>query len=215
MKVANKVIIFSLGNGNLENGLPNVTAKVLEGQRSLMQSIGSLPPAPEISQIYRRWRLLYQALAQRLGRSLRLEIEPEEAIQVSEVEFADLCQQLQIAINTWLDTEHFRQIDRQLSRELKRDEEIQVIIETDDNLLRRLPWHLWNFFEHYPKAEIALSTPEYRAKPQSQTPVGRVRILAILGNSTGIDIESDRKLLQTIEGAELVLLSEPSRQKLD
>ncbi len=41
------------------------------------------------------------------------------------------------------------------------DEEFQVIIETSDNLLRHLPWHLWNFFEDYQKAEVALSCPQY------------------------------------------------------
>jgi CHASE2 domain-containing sensor protein len=94
-------------------------------------------------------------------------------------------------------------------------DEIRVIIETNDSLLRRLPWHLWNFFEDYPKAEVALSVQEYgQVKSQSQTPIGTIRILTVLGNSDGIDIQADRKLLEDLPGAETLFLEEPSRREL-
>ena len=46
-------------------------------------------------------------------------------------------------------------------------------------------------------------------------PAKQVRILAILGNSSGIDIETDRKLLKSLPNAEVIFLVEPSRQELD
>ncbi len=42
-----------------------------------------------------------------------------------------------------------------------------------------------------------------------------MRVLAILGDSTGIDIEKDQQLLTKIPGAEIVFLVEPKRQELD
>ena len=141
-----KVIVLSLGQGDLENGFGSVTAKLFADEntlfkrsfspfggspgehRLLMQLSGSLPPAPEIQQLYQRWQLLYQGISQRLGNSTRLEIVAEDIVQISEVEFTEVCQGLQILLNNWLDSADFRTIDRHLSRELSRTDEIRVII---------------------------------------------------------------------------------------
>jgi len=67
-------------------------------------------------------------------------------------------------------SESFRNIDQRLRTQLDSFDEIPSL-ETNDNLLRRLPWQLWNFFEHYPKAEVALSASEYgRTKEHKQNP---------------------------------------------
>ena len=98
---------------------------------------------------------------------------------------------------------------------MRETEEIQVIIQTEDVQLRRLPLHLWDlFYNHYTKAEIALSAPEY--KPQDNTaPVSnKVRILAILGDSTGIDVEKDKALLDQLPNAETTFLVDPQRREL-
>lgn len=100
-------------------------------------------------------------------------------------------------INNWLNSEQFRDIDQQLRTHLERKDEIRLIIETGNDLLRRLPWHLWNFFEDYPNAEVALSALEYKraVKSPPKPSNAQVRILAVLGNSIGIDIEKDRAIL--------------------
>ncbi|MEX6776907.1 molecular chaperone TorD, partial [Limnospira fusiformis NRMCF6962] len=103
---------------------------------------GALPPAPELDGIYRRWNLIYQALYRRPGWYPRIKINQEDITNVSEVEFADICQQYIEVINQWLGAETFRNIDRQLRSHLYHDDEIQLILETDDELVRRLPWHL-------------------------------------------------------------------------
>jgi uncharacterized protein YktB (UPF0637 family) len=113
---------------------------------------------------------------------------------VSSVGFSELCQRLSNTINAWFNSEPFLNINRHLRTKLDPKEEIRVIIETNDNLLRRLPWHLWNFFEDYPLAEVALSAPEYQ-RPKKSLPKktqAKVKILAIFGNSKGIDIGRTR-----------------------
>lgn len=217
MKKMSKLVVLSLGQGDLESGFPTVTAILSQHDDArTMKFAGSLPPAPEIEQIYTRWRVLYEALTQSLGQSFRIEIIPEEVVQVSALEFSDLCQQLQIQIDKWLNTEEFRRIDRQLRREFNPSDEIRFLIETNNIKLRRIPWHLWNFFDDYPKAEVGLSNREFRSvKINSKTRSGQVRILAILGNSSGINIKDDRSLLLKLPKAELVFLEEPQRQELD
>ena len=154
----NKLVILSLGKGDLQNGFDAVTAQIGEdGDPYLMKFTGSLPPAPEISQLYRDWQLLYSAVYQRLDFCPRLEIENAGVTNVSEVEFQDLCQRLATRINAWLNCEQFRNIDQQLRTRLHPNESIRFIIEAD-KILWHIPWHLWQFFEDYPKAEVAFST---------------------------------------------------------
>ena len=50
------------------------------------------------------------------------------------------------------------------------EEEIHLIIETNNEQLRRLPWQRWNFFKDYPLSEMALSGQEYKCHPLSLSP---------------------------------------------
>ena len=219
-----KLAVLSLVQGSLDNGFSNVSAALSSaGDSRVMQFYGSLPASPEIVERYRSWRFLYEALYHRVNLKSRLrnhdfEIEEEDILQVSVVEFSQLCERLQYLINSWLNSEEFRPIDQKLRQYLHSDDEIQVIIETNDNTLRRLPWHLWNFFEDYKNAEVALSSLEFQ-KPNSnsfQKNQGKVKILAIIGNSQGIDTETDKRFLQQLsDRAKIEFLVEPKRKELD
>ncbi|MGB7443301.1 MAG: CHASE2 domain-containing protein [Coleofasciculaceae cyanobacterium] len=214
-----KLVILSLGNGDLHNGFPAVTVQVWESSnpRPLMKLTGSLPENQEIPELYRAWQLLYEALYQRMGGGFRLEIEEADVTNVSELDFNDLCQHLASQINIWLNSESFRHVDQRLRTELDTLEEIRVIVETNDNQLRRLPWHLWNFLEDYPQAEVALSASEYQRpkKPTTKTSKSKVKILAIFGNSQGIDVKPDQVFLEQLsEQTEIKFLVEPQSAKL-
>ncbi|NJL36246.1 MAG: CHASE2 domain-containing protein [Leptolyngbyaceae cyanobacterium SM1_4_3] len=214
-----KLIVLSFGEGNLSNGFAAVTVQLWnENDTYPAKIIGRLAAAPKLAELYRQWRLLYLALYQRLGFGLRLEIETADVTNVSEIELGDLCQQLSDQLNHWLNSEPFQGIDRWLRTQLHPSDWVRFIIETNDPLLRRLPWHLWQFFEDYPKAEVALSTPTYQRS--DQLPTGRalaqVKILAILGNSQEIDVERDRATLRQLSrDAEVEFLVEPSLEELN
>jgi CHASE2 domain-containing sensor protein len=212
-----KLVVINLGLGNLLEGCAQVTAQIslATDDRHPMQCRGSLPPAPDLDRLYQNWQLLYREFYREKG-SRAIKVESGGITHFSEVEFRELYQQIETRLNDWLNSELFHPIDRKLSRVLVPTDEIRVIIETNDDLLRRLPWHLWNFFEDYPKAEIALSTLEY-GKKEVRLPIkrGKVRILAILGNSDGIDTQVDRQALEVLSGASPLFLESPRRQKLD
>jgi len=210
-----KVVVINLGYGNLLAGFPNVTALLWEPENPRpLKFIGALPPAAELEAIYRRWQLIYQALYRTPGWRPRIKIDREDITNVSQVEFADICTQYVQLMDEWLNAEDFRNIDRQLRSHLHHSDEIQVILETDDDRLRRLPWHFWKILSDYPKAEIALSAPQYQRVEKSHHRK-QMRILAILGDSNGIDITGDRSTLSEIPDAETVFLVEPSRQEVD
>ena len=225
-----RLVVLSLGQGNLHDGFPSVTVQLGEPDNPYrMKFTASLPAAPEIFELYQNWQSLYSAFYQRL--SLRrtgieeieeiddtFEIEEAYVTNVSEFELADLCQQLSLRINAWLNSTEFRKIDQQLRTQLEPSEEIRFIIETNDNVVRRLPWHLWYFFEDYPQAEIALSASDYKRpkRPLKKTNGDTVRILAILGNSQGIDIGQDRAFLEQLsEQAETEFLVEAQPEQLN
>ncbi|MBW4456390.1 MAG: CHASE2 domain-containing protein [Nostoc indistinguendum CM1-VF10] len=212
-----KLIVISLEKGNLNDGFFPVTAQLWETNNSRpIKFTGSLPPAPKIAELYKRFQLIYQALHKRFVSRSGIEVESTGLNNVSEVDFSEVQEQLYEAINSWLNSDLFRPIDQKLREKLALDEEFQVIIEASDYLLQRLPWHLWNFIEHYQLCEVAVSTPKYeRVIPLPKQKTNQVRILAILGNSQGIDIQQDRKILEQLPNASTVFLVEPSRQELD
>ncbi|MBD2206472.1 CHASE2 domain-containing protein [Calothrix sp. FACHB-1219] len=212
-----KLLVFSLLGGDFKQGFAVVTAQLWDTNQSLsVKFIGSLPPVPELPNIYHKWRLLYEAVHCRLGSKQRIKVNQQDITNISINDFNDVCQQLQRYINDWLKSESFQNIERQLRTLLSPNDEIRVIFETNVALLHRLPWHLWDFFEHYPQAELALSNQEYSSLHLTQkTPTGKVKILAILGNSVGIDIEKDRYWLEGLADTQVKFLVEPTRKELD
>ncbi|BAZ50055.1 hypothetical protein NIES4103_26690 [Nostoc sp. NIES-4103] len=211
-----KLVVLNLGNGDLHKGFPDVTVQIGFANNSrAMEFHGSLPAAPELPQLYRNWQILYSALYRQYSWSVRLEIEDNDVTNVSEVEFNNLCQHLSSKINVWLNCEQFRKIDQKLRTQLNPNEEICLIIATSDNLLRRLPWHLWNFFEDYPNAEVALSSLESQRLNRIYAKEKEINILAIFGNSKGIDISEDKRFLEKLSNqAKITFLIEPQRKEL-
>nr|RNJ67974.1 MAG: CHASE2 domain-containing protein [Leptolyngbya sp. IPPAS B-1204] len=220
-----QLVILNLGRGSWQQGFPSVTAQVWESGTTApthapTQFTGSLPPAPEIPDLYQQWQLLYQALHRRLGRlnlGMRgIELDEMGVTNVSEADFHGISQQLKRELNCWLGASSFGKIERQLRTVLVPAMDLRVVIETDDLQLRQFPWHLWNFLEDYPQAEISLAVPDHKRVDQTtQRLAPKVKILAVLGNSEGIDIQKDREFLAQLPGAEVVFLVEASRQQLN
>jgi WD40 repeat protein len=215
-----KTVVINFGYGSIEKGFPQVTVQIWSAGYPLPeQFIGALPSALTLVELYKIWQSSYHNLQYRyhISRSVEddLEIDETGITNVSIVSFDQVCEQVYRSINSWLQSPEFLHIDQQMRSRLDKKEEIRVIIETNDSLLRRLPWHLWNFFGDYPFAEMALSQPEYQRRDSKPKSKNLVRILAILGNSIGIDIKTEANLLYNLSDAEVVFLVNPSRQELN
>lgn len=224
----NRLVVLSLGQGNLYEGFPVVTAYIGEADNLYrMKFSAHLPAAPEIPELYQNWKSLYSAFYDRPFLRLGVQeiddiddtfdIEEDTVTNISEVEINELCEKLYNYLNLWLNSVEFRKIEQQLRTHFKPSEDIRFIVETNDNLLRRLPWHVWNFFDDYPRAEVALSAPEYQ-QPQKfpKNKHSSIRILAIFGNSQEIDISQDRIFLEKLlTGAEIEFLVEPRLDELN
>jgi CHASE2 domain-containing sensor protein len=222
-----KSAVINLGAGDVESGLPRITAQIwVDGKTRPEQSIGCLPVAPHLADLYCQWQDLYQSLwectadpndpALDLRSPLDASYRVDEILHISRGGFDRLREVFQEEINTWLHTDGFRAIDQHLRSRLHPDDEIRFVFETDDEVLQRLPWQLWRFFQDYPKAEIALGRPQYQASPLlPRKPRKKVRILAILGGVRTIDLSTDSSFLQALKDAETHFLLSPSRQELN
>lgn len=207
-----KLVILKLGGGNFEQGFPVTLQIGEEGSRPDAELIGQLPPAPKLPERYTQWRSTYR----NLGLSVRLEKPKKQTTQVSVTQpCTDAAKILKDSLNDWLNSEDFRPVKEGLLKKLQPSEVIRLIIQTNDFQHQQLPWHLWEILlEDYTKAEVALSAPQYDRVTVHETPRKTVKILAILGNSEGIDVQADRAMLEQLPGAEITFIVEPKRQEL-
>ncbi|MFB2891600.1 CHAT domain-containing protein [Aerosakkonemataceae cyanobacterium BLCC-F50] len=185
---------------------------------------GKLPPFPQIPSLYTIWQSEYRHFlnpSRVEGASLGKKPATQQRASHSVPDVNEKAEDLIKNLNEWLNSETFRPIKDKLQQKLKTDDTVRVIIQTEDSLLRRLPWYLWDLFANYRLAEVALSSPAFERVEKSLQPKAKVRILAILGDRShsqtdmAIDIEADRQFLESLPDAETVFLVEPNRQEFN
>jgi CHASE2 domain-containing sensor protein len=205
-----KLVVLKL-DGDFEQGFRVALEVGADGDRPAIEMVGFLPANSEMLTALHQWQQAYRSL----GHPTR--IVPQEIIYGGSVNQLDDCRrfarELHDRLNTWLDAPSFRAVDRRLREALSPEDSIRILIRSQDGTLQRLPWQSWDLIEHYPKAEIALSVPTLERIKVERSRDRPVRILAILGNQTGIDVEADRALLEQLP-AEVTFLVEPPRQQI-
>ncbi|OCQ95631.1 hypothetical protein BCD67_10445 [Oscillatoriales cyanobacterium USR001] len=208
--IQDKLVVLNLDYGNFEQGF-TVAAEILSDGHHLPRKFkGELPPNTEICQIYRQWQGHYNAQ----GSINRIKAKKGQITQFSKQDLTSLANDVENGLKTWLKSDQFRPIEDKLRQYLNSSDEVRVIIQSENDLLRRLPWHLWHFFTDYHKSEFGLSAPTNDRANKIFIQREQVRILSILGNSKNINIEEDRQILQNLPNTEIEFLVEPSRQKL-
>ncbi|MBP0017772.1 MAG: CHASE2 domain-containing protein [Cyanobacteria bacterium SBLK] len=223
-----KLVVLEL-DGNFQDGF-RIILEIYREENILTSSFvlptrlkSKLPANPELPRIlHQHWQEKYRSLGapyrrkQHDGRAFRIKPQrivhrPSREVQVEECRTS--ARELSTSFNQWLDSDDFRPIEKQLRSHLQPEEEIRFLIRTKNRQLQKLPWEEWEFFQHYPRAETALSPPELKTREFFPPPRrgAKVRILAILGHSEGIDIKRDRRLLKALPNAEVVFLVSPER----
>ena len=206
--------ILTLMKGSFEEGFPAILqiSSVANVATAEIQVSGRLPSAPNLWEAFEQWQLSYRQMG------VLHRIKPKK-VQITNISCHDLGAQFTHRFNDWLNSsfKEWQKLRDSLQRHLNSTDEIEVLVQTHDSRLRQLPWQIWDFFDHYPHAEVALSTPEYRRFPKTlPRPNGKVRILAILGDSTGIDVEKDRAYLKQLSAqAQIEFLVEPQPEQLN
>ena len=214
-----KRVVLHIGEGSPTIGF-SVTLHIEADQqsRSMQFTKGCLPSLTDLLGLYDQWQMAYR---QCLQSSFRLEIPDTQITNVSRQplfqECSGIATKLEQQLNDWLNSASFRPIKERMLEQLAPTEMIEIIVETDDPQLRRLPFQLWDFLHRYPQAEMALSLPDYEGvEPLVMADSALVmKILAIFGDGTGLDLRSDRTTLSQLPNAEVTYLVEPQRQDLN
>lgn len=184
-----------------------------EGKPATIQEIGSLPPNSELIESYNSWKVTYYGF---IGvKARKLEAKLAQITNFSILNVKEKADYLKNKFNQWLKSTHFSHVREELVAHLQESDQVRLIIQTSNIQLRKLPWHLWDILERYPKAEISVSAPKFKQVKSPKQSKNQVNILAILGDDQGINVEEDRKILKSIPGAEVEFLVKPKRQELN
>jgi branched-chain amino acid transport system substrate-binding protein len=201
-------VIFEIGEGSFEKGFPVRVRISEEGKPHSDDFSGRLPPALTVKVNYENWQTIYR----HLPANWLITLPESQITNVSTLEDCNqAAQKFLSSFNEWLNQPSVRELERQILPKVGNLQDVRFILQTQDSLLRRLPWHLWDLFSH-PKPEIIVSSEYEPSKKKLRTPV---KILAVLGDSQGIKIKQDLKALEEkLPGATIKPLIEPSSQEL-
>ncbi|PPT09200.1 Adenylate cyclase [Geitlerinema sp. FC II] len=202
-------------DGTLERGY-RVTLQIRETPNAHPIEVkADLPPNPELAQTaachweetYRGVESLYRINPKKIVQFLHPQQRRERCHQSAK--------QLQEQLQRWLDADSFREIDRRLREVVSPEDSLEFLVRTDDRNLQKLPWHLWDYLKRH-SSEAAFSAiasePPLTVNLTHRKP--KVRVLAILGHSAGIDVEIDRQLLENLPHADVEFLVEAKPEEI-
>ncbi|PPT09024.1 Adenylate cyclase [Geitlerinema sp. FC II] len=210
-------IVLNIFQGDFESGF-NVSIATPYRSRA-----GTLPPRPEIPSLYRELQVNLTQLV-RISRDTvfwRSALEFDETLPVSRKTsqnrdaYWQVCQglkrQLETEVKTWLNgsIEDWQKIREALIESLNNYQDF--VIKTDNLLLYKLPWHVWDILQERRGIEVTFAPLDYQCTIEVDRTRGRdkPRILAMMGDDTGIDYTRDRAellQLQTLGLADLRFL---------
>ncbi len=207
----NKRIVIKIGPGTLETGYTAAVRIGNEGAPPQVETHAGLPPAEDLAQLYQQWQRAYW----QMGLPSRLEAIADET-NFSNVSKLKDCRKhsrrLRDRVHNWLNSDVFRPIREKILEQLSPTDTARVLLQTADPLLQRIPWYELEFFQRYRNAEVGICPIAYQQVDYSGSRSEKVRILAVLGDSTGLDTTIDRSLLENLAGAEIHFLDSPNRQ---
>ncbi|PSB54127.1 hypothetical protein C7B67_00195 [filamentous cyanobacterium Phorm 6] len=209
-----KLAVIEIGEGDFEKGFP-VTIRIGEHGRNLScDAKGDLPGDPDILDLYRKWQESYNKFNQQPDNSNkshqddskrgRLEPKNENPSNMASSDVNTKSDELKKSLNQWLNCPELGKVRELLKQELKKSEQISVIVRTDKNELYQLPWHLWDVFGHYTNADVVFcprvnnsSVQEWKASTPSDK---KIKVLVAIGEQdrkgSKIDINKDLEVLK-------------------
>ncbi|NES78880.1 MULTISPECIES: ABC transporter substrate-binding protein [unclassified Okeania] len=179
---------------------------------------GFLPCLPaELEKSFNQWQSAYSQLED--VRKVATRISPQSVVNYSSNEEKE---QVKISLNQWLDSgeSSWQPVRDELISVLSSlgnsDSEIRLFLDIQNPNLCRIPWQEWNLFQsRFPQTEIAIRV---RGQGRFRRPrkSSKVRIIAIVGKSDGINTQLDLEVIQKLKekGAEVRFLNQPTQEIL-
>ena len=217
-----RVAILKIGHGNFQQGF-EVSLELKEDRGQSWGEIeGNLPANTDIESLYQSWQQSFYQLAGIYRNSESWDVDNSIATNISSLDLVTDCRQkvqhLETSMKSWLQPSadiNWQKIRERLAQELaSHSPEIRLIIKAREEILWKLPWHLWDLLSDYPDVGIGYSTSEYYAPPLQQTTHNQVRILAVFGDNQNINLEEDRQAIEELNETKPDFLDQPNAIKL-
>ncbi|NER84647.1 MAG: CHAT domain-containing protein, partial [Leptolyngbya sp. SIO1D8] len=208
------LVVFTFTHGDLSQGF-SMSVLIWPHQSQLPEIVTShLPPASEVNEAYQNWSQLYRAIYSDNSR-ISFGTDIDEIRNISLVELENRAFELVQTFNHWLRSEAFLNVSDKLREKFTAADEIRIVVQTQSAEVCCLPWRSWNFTDSYPKVEFAFGQSFTNLPSRPASARQQHRILAVLGNSKGIDVNADQALLKELPhpAIEVVFLHEPTRQE--
>jgi hypothetical protein len=223
-----RVAVLKIVSGNFSEGFV-VCLEIRQDNGPPVEEIpGNLPANSEIPDLYRDWQSNYRSL----GRQFRNDFDFDEGLPTNHSKSEDievrrkLCREsaqlLEKHLQDWLKSKDdgWREIREGLLKQLvNKSDEFRVLIQAKDPQLWGLPWHVWDLLQapEHRDVEIALAPPKWKQSRRLKdlsTSRDKIHILAVLGDSTGINAEPDCESIKALPNVDPVFLKEPEPQRL-
>lgn len=175
--------------------------KLLWGQGQQISTIVSYPN--NLSQLYQTWRNAYLSFYKTALRArVRKPKNERGKISLPQDRHRQLVQaeaQLLSAFHRWLRREELYEIRAKIANESDRQTTVSLFL-TCSAELERLPWETWELGAEFNRTVTIARSPSKIANPNRSSAKrhSKPRILAILGDDTGLDLQSDRQSLKTL-----------------
>lgn len=215
--------VLKIVSGNFDQGFDINLQTFKDNRYLLVDKDARLPANPELKDLYERWYKLFHGLRGRYqtrNNNWQFESLPtHRSISEGSSACRFFFESLEERMRDWLANsleQGWREIRESMVTLLgNTDDEVRVIIKTNNSALWKLPWHIWDLIERKPNVEIAFSPLGTEIPGVTQTACSnKVRILAVLGNSDDIDIKQDEEEIQNLRDTSLTPLLQPSPQEI-
>ncbi|NJM99313.1 MAG: ABC transporter substrate-binding protein [Phormidesmis sp. RL_2_1] len=217
-------VVLHINSGSFAEGF-SATVEILENHRTIHRSkreAFKLPPAPDMRARYRQW----QAQSHEGSRRGQHRLAPVAAqnTHISDAEqlacWKVAAEKLEAYCKDWFSHHAFDQLRDRMVKNIgiRQNASVPIIIHSDgsadQDILARLPYHLWEFDGELPNREFALFNQYSRAEAPLKKPLN---VLAIFGSSAGgLNLEQDATALRSLRrnGARITQVSEPDNDTL-
>lgn len=225
-----RVAVLKIGVGDFSEGFDISLQFWSDNAPPTEEICGRLPGNLKVRAFYELWRSAYLTLKPLVPNLMRSKndnsvSEIGQTTNRASSEGVSACRRLarslEAEMKSWLMSGGTWQPIREgMLKELSNKRgEIRIILQINnpDPVLWKLPWHVWDLLqdENGSDVEIALTSSEFRrAKVLNKTALGKEKahILGVLGDSTGINVQTDREEVERLSCAEAIFLDEPQPQ---
>ena len=170
------------------------------------KQISTILPYPDnLSQLYQAWRKAYLSFYQTALRARARKSKNDGRINLPQDRHRQLVRaeaELLAEFHRWLRREELYEIRSKIASESNRDNSDFITLYLNcSGELERLPWETWQLGAEFNKVvAIARSPTKITNATQNHSPQGgKPRILAILGDNTGLNLQGDRLSLSTLQ----------------